>query len=76
VSGIHVTVVHLAGTYDGSAMGGTTPEKHDGWAMLAAIVEAPGAPYFFKVLGPAADVDRARPSFDSLVSSVTPRSAP
>jgi len=75
VRGIHVTVVHLAGTYGGSGMGGTADEKHDGWAMLAAIVDAPGAPYFFKVLGPAAEVDVARASFDSLVNSVTPRAA-
>jgi hypothetical protein len=74
VSGLHVTVVRLAGTYEGG-MGMGTPEKHDGWAMLAAIVEAPGAPYFFKVVGPAADVDRARGSFDSLVDSVTPHAA-
>lgn len=74
VRGLHVTMVRLAGTYDGSGMG-TTPERHEGWAMLAAIVEAPGAPYFFKVVGPAADVDKARASFDSLVGSVTPRAA-
>ncbi len=75
VRGLRVTVVHLRGTYSGG-MGTTTPETHDGWAMRAAIVEAPGAPYFFKILGPAADVDRARQSFDAVVDSVTPKSAP
>ena len=75
VQGIHVVVVHLAGTYEGGGMGGTTPDKHDGWAMLAAIVEAPGAPYFFKLIGPTAEVDGARASFDSLVGSITPRAA-
>jgi hypothetical protein len=74
VHGLHVTVVRVAGTYEGGmGMGTTTPEKHEGWAMLAAIVEAPGAPYFFKLLGPVAEVDHARASFDSLIASVTPR---
>jgi hypothetical protein len=72
VHGLHVTVVRIAGTYDASGMGAASTEKHERWAMLAAIVEAPGAPYFFKLLGPAADIDHARASFDSLVDSVGP----
>ncbi|MGO8993858.1 MAG: hypothetical protein ACLQVI_11055 [Polyangiaceae bacterium] len=75
VRGLHVTVVRIAGTYDASGMSSTAPEKHDGWAMLAAIVEAPGAPYFFKLLGPAAQVDKVRGSFNGLVDSVAPRAA-
>ncbi len=75
VHGLHVTVVHLAGTYAGG-MGATEPEQHQGWAMLAAIVEAPGAPYFFKVIGPAGSVDAARPSFDAFVDSIAPHAAP
>jgi hypothetical protein len=74
VRGLHVTVVRIAGTYDASSMGGSL-EKRDGWAMRAAIVQAPGAPYFFKLLGPAAQVDAARASFEGLLASVAPRSA-
>jgi hypothetical protein len=71
VHGIHITVVRIAGTYEGG-MGTGGPEKHDGWAMIAAIVQAPGAPYFVKVVGPVGDVDHARASFDSLLASIAP----
>jgi len=74
VHGFHTTIVRITGTYSGG-MGLEQPEKHEGWAMLAAIVEAPGAPYFFKVTGPVAQVDASRPQFDALLDSVAPRSA-
>jgi len=73
VHGLKVTVVRIAGTFLGGGMNAAAPEKHDGWAMLAAIVESTGAPYFFKMVGPADQVDHARAGFDSLVDSVTPR---
>ncbi len=75
VHGLHVTIVRIAGTYQGGgmSMGTSAPEKHEGWVMRAAIVEAQGAPYFFKLVGPATQVDRAAGSFDSLVASVAPR---
>jgi hypothetical protein len=76
VHGLNVTVVHLAGTFLGGGMGGTAPEKRDGWAMLAAIVQSPGSPYFFKLLGPKEQVDRARAGFDALIASVSPHAAP
>jgi len=75
VHGLKVTVVRIAGTFLGAGMSAKTPERHDGWAMLAAVVESAGSPYFFKLLGPADQVDRARPGFDALVASMTPRDA-
>ena len=60
VHGLDVTVVHLAGTYTSGGMMMGPAEKHDGWAMLAAIVEAGGPSYFFKLVGPSAEVDKAR----------------
>lgn len=72
VRGLKVTVVHLTGTFLGGGMGATTPDRKDGWAMLAAVVETDGMPYFFKVLGPAKQVDGARRAFDALIASVTP----
>ena len=56
-------------------MGGAAPEKKDGWAMLAAVVESSGSPYFFKLLGPADQVDKARAGFDGLVASIKPHAA-
>jgi hypothetical protein len=76
VSGMKVTVVRIAGTFLGGGMGGAAPEKKDGWAMLAAVVESTGAPYFFKLLGPADQVDHARAAFDQLVASVKPHGSP
>jgi hypothetical protein len=72
VRGLAVTVVRIDGTFVGGGMSGA-PEKHDGWSMLAAIVESSGSPYFFKMLGPTAQIDGARASFDALVASVTPK---
>jgi hypothetical protein len=73
VHGLQVTVVRIAGTFLGAGMSPAAPEKHEGWAMLAAIVDSSGSPYFFKLLGPADQVDHARAAFDALVASVTPR---
>jgi len=73
VHGLKVTIVRIAGTFLGGGMNAATPEKHDGWAMLAAIVESTGSPYFFKLVGPADQVDHARSGFDGLVDSVAPR---
>jgi hypothetical protein len=53
-------------------MGGAAPDKKDGWAMVAAVVESSGSPYFFKLLGPADQVDHARAAFDQLVGSIKP----
>jgi hypothetical protein len=75
VHGLKVTVVQIAGTFLAGTMGTTTPEKHEGWAMRVAIVESTGAPYFFKLVGPAATVDHARADFDKLVLSIAPRDA-
>ena len=75
IRGVHVTTVRIAGTYEGG-MGATEPEKHAGWAMLAAIADAPGAHYFFKVVGPEGQVDANRASFDALLVSIAPHAAP
>ncbi len=73
VHGLHVSTVDIAGTYvaGGMAMGAET-ETHPGWAMVAAIAEGPGLPYFFKMTGPAAALRASRPAFDRLVDSIAP----
>jgi hypothetical protein len=74
VRGLHVVTVDVAGTYvgGGTAMGGPAEPRRD-WAMVAAIVEGPSPPYFFKMTGPAAAVRAARPAFDRLLGSVSPK---
>jgi hypothetical protein len=74
VRGLKVTIVELSGTYTAMGMmpGAAPSEPHTGWALLAAIVEAPGSPYFFKLVGPASAVRAARPHFDGLIASISP----
>jgi hypothetical protein len=73
VHGLHVVTVDVAGTYvgGGTAMGGPAEPRHD-WALVGAIVETRGSPYFFKMTGPAGAVRAARPAFDKLVASIAP----
>ena len=70
VKGLKITVLEVEGKF----MGGMGPGKQeeDGWALLGAIVETPGSPYFFKMTGPKKSVQSARPDFDALLSSLQP----
>ena len=74
VRGLHATVVEVAGTYQGMGGmgGGPGAGSHPGWALLGAIVETKGSPYFFKMIGPAPAVKAAHASFDALLGSITP----
>ncbi len=73
VRGLHVVMVDVAGTYVGGGMTmGADSAARPGWAMLGAIVEGRGLPYFFKMMGPAAAVLAAHPAFDRLVDGVSP----
>lgn len=73
VHGLPVTTVAIEGTYE-SGMG-TASGAHKGWAMLGAIVETPGLPYFFKLTGPVATVRVARASFDEMLDTIEPADA-
>lgn len=74
VAGLKITFVEVSGSYLGGAMAPQgAPEPRKGWSLLAAIVETPGSPYFFKMLGPTATVKAARETFFGLLDSVTPR---
>jgi hypothetical protein len=72
VRGLKVTIVEVSGTYLGSGMGTALPAPQQGYALLGAIVETSGSPYFFKLVGPEAAVKAARARFDELVASVRP----
>ncbi len=73
VNDIPVTVTHVTGTYlkpqSPGMMSGPVDEKPD-YAMLAAIVETAGGPWFFKATGPEATITHWRPSFDEFVKSL------
>lgn len=73
VHGMTVTTVEVAGTYEGGGMMmGAQPASKPGWMLVGAIVETPGAPYFFKMTGPAATVKSARSAFDAMIDGATP----
>lgn len=74
VHGLKLTTVEVIGTITSAGGMGAAPEtvQRPGWALLGAIVETEGSPYFFKLLGPVATVGAARADFQALVESVTP----
>jgi hypothetical protein len=73
VRGLHVVTVDVTGTYVGGGMTmGADSAARPGWAMVGAIVDGRGLPYFFKMMGPAAAVLAARPAFDRLVDGISP----
>jgi len=71
VNGLQVTRLDVRGTYGGQQMPGAPPQPaiEDG-RLLALVVEGPGDPYFFKLLGPASTVARWESDFDALAQSL------
>jgi hypothetical protein len=76
VHGLRVAVVEVSGTYGGgpTMMPGSPSTAHPGWTLVGAVVQpADGSSYFFKLIGPSAQVQAARASFDGLLGSLQPR---
>ena len=71
-AGLPGTIVDVSGTYTGAGgpMAAAKTAK-PGYRMLAAIVEAPEAPVFFKFTGPAKTVAAHLAAFHSMLKSVT-----
>lgn len=72
VHGLNVTITRVQGRFAGGGMGtpGSAPEPaRDNYALLAAIVETPNGPWFFKLTGPRSTLAGAAPAFDDLVAS-------
>ena len=71
VGGKKVTVLDISGTYAASMrpMGGGDKPKSN-YRMLAAIVESPTGPYYFKLTGPKETVGKWAGSFDRFLKSV------
>lgn len=69
VQGMNVTITRVNGRFAGSGMPGAPAEAHDRWALLGAIAETTGGPWFFKLTGPEATVRAAAPVFDEFVAS-------
>jgi hypothetical protein len=69
-AGLAVTTTEVEGRYVAAMMPGAS-EKNDepGWMMLAAILETPMGPHYFKLTGPKATVGAARKDFRALVDT-------
>ncbi len=72
INGLSITTVDVEGVYTNQSMGpmaGASGPKPD-YRMLAAIVETPGGPWFFKLTGPKQTVGKWKSSFDGFVQTI------
>jgi hypothetical protein len=71
VHGLQVTTVDVSGTYVAEMRPGSA-EHHDnpGYRLRAAVIETPRGPYFVKLVGPQATIERWTPAFDAFIDSV------
>jgi hypothetical protein len=70
VDGMNLTIVDVSGTYVGSMMPGMQEEQNKpNFRMLAAVLETPQGPYFFKLVGPEKTVAYWANSFSEFVKS-------
>ncbi len=71
VEGMNVTIVDAGGTYrsSGGPMMRPGPAKPD-FRMLAAIVESPTGPWFFKLTGPRKTVGSWEASFSEFIDNL------
>ena len=72
-NGLRVTWVEAAGTLKPSQIGMGPATAQPGWRLLGAVVEGPGGPWFFKVVGPDATVAGAREAFLQMLRDARPQ---
>jgi hypothetical protein len=72
VRDIPVSLVEAAGTYNGGMgmPGGPVPAAIDDAMLLGAIAKGPEGAVFFKLVGPHAQIEAARPAFDALLETL------
>jgi hypothetical protein len=72
INGMQVTYASVRGVYKTGSMGlpQDTGEKSN-FMMLAAIVETPEGPYYFKAVGPENTLIRRTKEFEQLIQSIS-----
>jgi len=71
VKGMAVHVLEVeSGTFGNATMPGLPSKAHEAWGLLAAIVETPGGPYFFKLTGPAKTCAAGAEKFFALIDGL------
>jgi hypothetical protein len=71
INGLAVHRIEISGTYlapSGPMM--QSQGKKPGWRLIGAIVEAPDGLVFFKNVGPAATMEKARPQIEEMLKSI------
>jgi len=72
-AGVDVTRLEVAGQYSGGmSPTGQQQAAQANQRLIAAVVNTPGGPYYFKFLGPDATVVEQGAAFDELISSLVP----
>jgi hypothetical protein len=72
-NGVPVVIVDVEGQYTNSSMsprGGSSQPPRPDYRMLAAIVETPGGPWFFKLTGPKQTVEKWEESFETFLGTI------
>ncbi len=70
VDGMNLTSVDLSGTYVAPKMPGSEEHNNEpNFRMLAAVLETPHGPYFFKLVGPEKTVGHWATSFSEFMKS-------
>ena len=72
VHGLKQTSVDVGGAYKAAPMGGASGPVKPNWRLLAAVVEGPGGPWFWRLTGPDATVAAAKKQFDAVLASLEP----
>ena len=70
VNDLKVTSVDLSGIYTAQMKPGDGAAPRPETRMLAAAVEGPGGPWFFRIVGPAATVAAAAADFQQMLQSL------
>jgi hypothetical protein len=72
VQGMAVTTIEVTGTYSGGmgTPGMGAPTAGPDFMLLGAIASGPKGPVFFKLVGPEAALEKARPQFRGLLESL------
>lgn len=65
-----VSYVEHEGTLKASRMGTFPSTDQPGYALLGAVIEGPGGPWFFKAVGPRETLAAQKDAFRAMISSV------
>lgn len=70
VGGLKITTLNVSGNFADAMMGMSSGTPKENYRMLAAIVETPDGPWFFKGVGPEATMASHREGFEKLLGTV------